>query len=123
MIRQNSQRIVAHINVVLAPRKNRRTAWLGGRMHRLLVVKDLLEVKQRGVVVAGTLDNPGVVRFHIGDAVEIRRAGAPVTRTVISGIGMAPSSGGMANILLSGIATTDIAPGDEVWIVAKTHAE
>lgn len=90
-------------------------------MHRLFVVKALLEIRQRGVVVAGTVDNPEDW-FHVGDTVEIRRAGAVVSRAAISGIGVSPP-GITTNLLLKGIAKTNVAEGDEVWISEKGPSE
>jgi hypothetical protein len=53
-------------------------------MHRLFVVKDVFEIRQRGVVAVGPLDDPDEARYHIGDAVEILRSGA------VRGSGSAP---------------------------------
>jgi translation elongation factor EF-Tu-like GTPase len=92
-------------------------------MHRLFVVEDVFEVKRRGVVAIGPLDDPDKGRYEIGDTVEIRRAGAVVARTVISGITMRPvPPKGTAEVLLRAISKAEVGPGDEVWLCAGNRA-
>ena len=85
-------------------------------MYRLFIVDDVFEIKQRGVIAVGMLDNPQA-RFRIGDCVEIRRTNGVSVAAEISGIPMGSARAGLGEILLkSPITKEDIGPGDEVWI-------
>jgi hypothetical protein len=91
-------------------------------MHRLFVVQYVLEVKQRGVVAIGPLDRPDEARYCIGDAVEIRRAGGVVVRTVISGIPMKPlPAKGTVEVFLRAVSKSDVELGDEVWLCVENQ--
>ncbi len=85
-------------------------------MHRLFVVENVFEIKQRGVVVSGKLDDPQGARFHIGDTVEIRRRDGTVVETTISGIPIGLAKVGMGEVLLRGVSKADIGPDDEIWL-------
>jgi hypothetical protein len=93
-------------------------------MHRLFLVVDVFEIKQRGVVACGPLDDPAEARYRIGDVVEIRRSGAVLARTVISGIPMCPlPAEGTAEVLLKAITKADVGPGDEVSLCLENRGE
>ena len=85
-------------------------------MHLLFLVEDAFEIKRRGVVASGPLDDPDA-RYRIGDSVEIRRENGSVIRTIISGYTTMPlPPRGTAEVLLRDLSRDDVQPGDEVWI-------
>lgn len=86
-------------------------------MHRLFVVEDVFEIKQRGIVVVGKLDDPQGARFRIGDAVEIRRRDGTAVKATISGVPMGRTKVGMGEVLLRGpVSKENVSPGDEIWV-------
>lgn len=88
-------------------------------MQRLFAIEDLFEIKERGVVVYGKVDDPDKKRYWIGDPVEIRRQGAVVVRTVIAGVAVMLGNSDFADLLLRDIEKVTIQSGDEVWLYVE----
>jgi translation elongation factor EF-Tu-like GTPase len=85
-------------------------------MFRLFVVEDVFDIKQRGLIIVGRLDDPKNARFRVGEVVEIRRKGRETVETVISGITIGGAPTGLGEVLLRAITKADVGPGDEVWL-------
>jgi hypothetical protein len=82
----------------------------------LCVIEHTFAIKDRGVVAIGNRTNSDLVRYRVGDPVQIRRQDGSVVASEISGIPIQTLREGEIDLLFGGLSGSDIGMGDEVWI-------